>query len=111
MIPGGLKIWQSAIQFYNNIWRLPMITELFNRVSSVVQTGVLMRSDRLINFSTYSLSLKLADKIGYWDTDVIPEDYRLFFKAFYATKGKVEVEPIFYRLSATRPNQPPGGKQ
>lgn len=89
------KIWQSAIQFYNNIWRLPMITRAFNRVSSVVQTGLLMRRDRLINFSTYSLSLKLADKIGYWDTDVIPEDYRLFFKAFYATRGKVEVEPIF----------------
>jgi len=37
----------------------------------------------------------LVDKIGYWDTDVIPEDYRMFFKAFYATRGKTEVEPIF----------------
>jgi len=88
-------IWQSAIQFYNNIWKLPAITRAYNRVSSVVQTGILMRKDRLINFSTYSISLKLVDKIGYWDTDVIPEDYRMFFKAFYKTKGKVEVEPIF----------------
>ncbi len=89
------KIWQSAIQFYNNIWRLPLMSRAFNRMSSVVQTGILLRKDRLINFSTYSVSLKLIDKIGYWDTDVIPEDYRLFFKAFYKTKGKVEVEPIF----------------
>ena len=89
------RIWQSAIQFYNNIWRLPMITRAFNRVSSVVQTSVLLRRDRLINFSTYSVSLKLIDQIGYWDTDVIPEDYRLFFKAYFATQGKVEVEPIF----------------
>lgn len=89
------KIWQSAIQFYNNIWRLPMLTRAYNRVSSVVQTGVLMRHDRLINFSTYSISLKLVDKVNYWDIDVIPEDYRMFFKIFYATKGKVEVEPIF----------------
>ncbi len=89
------KIWQSAIQFYNNIWRLPLISRAFNRMSSVVQVGVLMRKDRLINFSTYSISLKLVDKIGYWDVDVIPEDYRMFFKAFYATRGKVEVEPIF----------------
>lgn len=89
------KIWQSAIQFYNNIWRLPMVTRAYNRVSSVVQTGVLMRHDRLMNFSTYSISLKLIDKIGYWDVDVIPEDYRLFFKIYYATRGKVEVEPIF----------------
>lgn len=89
------RLWQSAIQFYNNIWRLPFITRAYNRVSSVVQTSILLRKDRLINFSTYSLSLKLIDEIGYWDTDVIPEDYRLFFKAFYATGGKVEVEPIF----------------
>lgn len=89
------KIWQSAIQFYNNIWRLPAITRAYNRVSSVVQVGILMRRDRLINFSTYSISLKLVDKIGYWDTDVIPEDYHMFFKAFYATRGKTEVEAIF----------------
>lgn len=89
------KIWQSAIQFYNNIWKLPTITRVYNRISSVVQTGILMRKDRLMNFSTYSISLKLVDKIGYWDTDVIPEDYRMFFKAFYKTRGRVEVEPIF----------------
>ncbi|MCX6817000.1 MAG: glycosyltransferase family 2 protein [Candidatus Beckwithbacteria bacterium] len=89
------KIWQSAIQFYNNIWRLPAITRAYNRVSSVVQTGVLMRRDRLMNFSTYSISLKLVDKVGYWDVDVIPEDYRMFFKIFYAIRGKVEVDPIF----------------
>lgn len=89
------KIWQSAIQFYNNIWRLPMITRVYNRISSVVQTGVLMRHDRLMNFSTYSISLKLVDKVGYWDINVIPEDYRMFFKIFYATRGKVEVDPIF----------------
>jgi len=61
---------------------------------------ILMRSDRLVNFSTYSLSLKLVDAIGYWDTDVIPEDYRVFFKAYFATKGKVEVEPIYLPLMA-----------
>ncbi len=90
-----LRIWQSSIQFYNNIWKLPMVSRAYNRMSSVVQTGILLRKDRLINFSTYSISLKLVDKIGYWDVDVIPEDYRMFFKAFFATKGKVEVEPIF----------------
>jgi hypothetical protein len=89
------RLWQSAIQFYNNIWNLPSITRVFNRMSSVIQIGILLRKDRLINFSTYSTSLKLIEKIGYWDTDVIPEDYRLFFKAYYHTRGKIEVEPIF----------------
>jgi hypothetical protein len=42
----------------------------------------------------------MIDKIGYWDTDVIPEDYRIYFKAFFALEGRVEVEPIFLPSSA-----------
>ena len=41
--------------------------------------------------------------IGYWDTDVIPEDYRIFFKAFYKMEGKVFVEPIFLKTSMDAP--------
>jgi len=88
-------IWQAGIMFYNNIWKVPAPVRVLASAFSVYQLYVLMRPDSLINFSTYSTSLKLIDEIGYWDTDVIPEDYRLFFKAFFKTQGKLEVEPIF----------------
>jgi cellulose synthase/poly-beta-1,6-N-acetylglucosamine synthase-like glycosyltransferase len=89
------RIWQAGIMFYNNIWRVPAPVRVMAAVFSVFQMYVLMRPDSLMNFSTYSTSLKLVDRIGYWDTDVIPEDYRLFFKAYFATKGDLEVEPMF----------------
>ena len=94
------KIWQGAIVFYNNIERIPWPMRVFNRMSSVINMAQLSRPDRLINFSTYTLSLKLMDDIDYWDTDVIPEDYRIFFKTYFATKGEIEVEPIFISVSA-----------
>lgn len=94
------KFWQPAIVFYNNIWRIPAITRVVNTFSNVWQTGLLVRKDRLINFSNYTGSLKMIDEIDYWDTDVIPEDYRIFFKAFFKLEGKVEVEPIFLPSSA-----------
>jgi len=94
------KFWQPAIVFYNNIWRIPAPNRVINTFSNVWQTGMLMRRDRLVNFSNYSSSLQLIDQVGYWDTDVIPEDYRIFFKAFFATEGKIEVEPIFLPSSA-----------
>ncbi len=65
-----------------------------------MQLAIVMRRDRLINFSTYTASLKMIDGIGYWDTDVIPEDWRLFFKAFYTLQGRVSVEPIFLPIKA-----------
>jgi cellulose synthase/poly-beta-1,6-N-acetylglucosamine synthase-like glycosyltransferase len=89
------KIWQGNIVFYNNIWRVPSSIRVMASIFSVTQMYILMRKDRLINFSTYSTSLKHIHEVGYWDTDVIPEDYRLFFKSYFAKKGDFEVEPIF----------------
>lgn len=89
------RFWQPAIVFYNNIWRIPAPNRVINTFSNMWQTGLLMRRDRLVNFSNYSTTMVLMDKVGYWDADVIPEDYRVFFKTFFKTNGKVEVEPIF----------------
>jgi cellulose synthase/poly-beta-1,6-N-acetylglucosamine synthase-like glycosyltransferase len=94
------KVWQGGIVFYNNIWQVPAPIRVLASSFSVTQMYVLMRKDRLVNFSTYSTSLKHVDEIGYWDTDVIPEDYRFFFKSYFAKKGDFEVEPIFLPVYA-----------
>lgn len=93
------RFWQPAVVFYNNIWRIPAPIRALVTIWGVVHLYLLMRRDRLVNFSTYSMSLKLLRSLGYWDTNVIPEDYRIFFKAYFATKGKAEVEPIFLPAS------------
>ncbi len=97
------KVWQGGIVFYNNIWQVPAFVRVIASISSVNQLYILMRKDRLINFSTYSSTLKHVEEIGYWDTDVIPEDYRFFFKSYFAKKGKFEVEPIFLPIYADAP--------
>lgn len=93
-------IWQPAIMFYNNIWRVPAPIRVMASVFSINQIFILMRKDRLVNFSTYTISLKMVHDIGYWDTDVIPEDYRMFFKAYFALDGKVDVHPVFLPVYA-----------
>lgn len=97
------KIWQPAVLFYQNIWKLPAITRVFNTLASIYSLSQLPRKDRLINAQNYSLSFWLLDHIGYWDPDVIPEDYHIFFKSFYKTKGKTEVEAIYLPLFADAP--------
>lgn len=95
-----LRFWQPIILFYNNIWRVPAPIRVMNSLGSIWQTALNSRTDRLINCSMYSISLKLLDDVGYWDVDVIPEDWRIFFKSFFAKDGKVDVEPIFLPVSA-----------
>lgn len=97
------KIWQPAMLFYQNIWRLPALTRVLNAISSIWNLSQLPRKDRLINAQNYSLSFWLLDHVGYWDPDVIPEDYHIFFKAFYKTRGRVEVEAIYLPVFADAP--------
>ena len=86
--------------FYNNIWNLPAITRVPNTLASIWNLSQLPRIDRLINQQNYSLSYKLLDEVDYWDPDKIPEDWGIFFKAFYKKRGKVEVEAIYLPLFA-----------
>nr|MBI5455651.1 glycosyltransferase family 2 protein [Candidatus Levybacteria bacterium] len=97
------KFWQSANVNYNNFWHVPAPIRIISFFGSLWRTGLLVQKDRLVSNSTYSLSLKLLHEIGYWDTDVIPEDYRIFFKAFYKKQGNVFAEPIFLKTSMDAP--------
>lgn len=97
------KFWQSANVNYNNFWKVPAPIRVISFFGSLWRTGVLVQKDRLITNSTYSLSFQLLRRIGFWDTDVIPEDYRVFFKAFYKLSGSVWVEPIFLKTSMDAP--------
>ncbi len=95
-----LRFWQPIVLFYNNIWKIPAPIRVMSSFSSIWQTGLNSRTDRLVNYSIYSTSLALLDDVGYWDVDVIPEDYRIFFKSYFAKGGKVDVEPIFLPVYA-----------
>lgn len=94
------RFFQAAIMFYNNIWRVPAPIRVLSTLSSITNTASQATPDHLVNFSCYSTTLKMIDRIGYWDVDVIPEDYRIFYKSYFALDGKVSVEPLFLPIYA-----------
>ena len=98
------KFWQSAGVFYNNFWKIPAPVRVVSFFGSLWRIGVLVQGDRLVAHSTYSLSFRMLHEIGYWDVDVIPEDYRIFYKAFYMRRGNLWVEPIFLKTSMDSPH-------
>jgi cellulose synthase/poly-beta-1,6-N-acetylglucosamine synthase-like glycosyltransferase len=87
--------YQGSIMFYNNIWRIQLPYRFLNTLNSIFNLAILSQGRRLINFSTYSLSLATAKSISYWAVDVIPEDYHMFFKVYFAKGEKVATRPIF----------------
>lgn len=95
-----LRFWQPAVFFYNNFWRLPAIIRVPATFNTIWNAAILSRKDRLVSCQNYSLSFKLLDETGYWDPEIIPEDYHLFFKAYYKKRGRVEVESLYLPLYA-----------
>lgn len=87
--------YQGAILFYSNIWRIPLTSRVLNTLNSVLNLSQLSQNDKLINFSTYTLSLQTAVGAGYWGRDVIPEDYHLFFRVYFSRGSKVKTKSIF----------------
>lgn len=97
------RFFQSANVAYNNFWQVPSFIRIISFFGSLSRISLLVQDMKLIPNSVYTLSFKLLREIDFWDTDVIPEDYRIFFKAFFRSNGRVGVEPIFLETSLDAP--------
>ena len=89
----------APVLLYSNFWEVPLPIRLQATISSITRLASLARPDNLIQISTYSLSLPMLEKIGYWDTDIIPEDWHIFLQAFFALGDKVKTLPIYLVVS------------
>ncbi len=98
------RFWQSPIFWYNNIWKVPAFTRVVGILGNIIHVSDLQEPTRLFfNYSCYSTSFKMIHEVGYWDTDIIPEDWHIFLQCFFNFKGQVEVKPIFLPTSVDAP--------
>lgn len=86
--------YQAVIMFYSNIYRVPLFSRVLNTIGSIFSLSKITQPGRYINFSTYSLSIQTVKNVGFWGTDIIPEDYHLFFKVYFKFGDKVKMLPI-----------------
>jgi len=97
---GGVHIYQPAILFYANHWRLIAPLRALNSIYSLWELARMVPSHRLVTQSTYSLSWTATREVGYWDVDVIPEDSHMCFKVLFHYGKRVKVRPIFLPVYA-----------
>lgn len=90
------RFWQSPIFWHHNINDVPAPTRIIGTMGNVIHIANIQEPDGLFfNYSCYSSSYSLIDLAGYWDPDMIPEDWHIFLQSFFASGGKASVEPIF----------------
>lgn len=101
------RFWQSPIFWHHNINQVPGPIRVIGTLGNVIHIANIQEPDGVFfNYSCYSSSYALIDSAGYWDVDMIPEDWHIFLQTFFASGGKTSVEPIFLPTVVDAP----GGK-
>lgn len=91
--------FQPVPVYNNNIWEAPGITRVLETGSSFFQLIEATNPEKLVTFSSHSMSFKALVDVGYWPVDMISDDSAIFWKAFVHYDGKYRVIPMYTTLS------------
>ncbi len=92
----SLRFWQAPIRYHGNVWDISPLLRIVNAYSTAFELAYLAAPWWTpMPMSSYSLSLRLLDNSGYWDSDVIADEWHMFIKAFFARGGEVQLERVF----------------
>lgn len=89
----------APVLLYSNFWKLPFFVRIQATLSSILRLAFLSQKEKLIQISTYATSLWLLQKVDFWDVDIIPEDWHIFFQAFFEFGEKVKTIPLYTIVS------------
>lgn len=97
-----LRVWQAPIRHHGNVWDISPLLRIINAYASAFELAYLAaRWWMPMTMSSYALSLRLMHSVGYWDTDAMAEDWRMYLKAFFNANGEVKIVPVFLPFHAT----------
>ncbi|MBX3080451.1 MAG: hypothetical protein KF716_02385 [Anaerolineae bacterium] len=93
-------VWQSPIRYHSNIWSIHPALGLVQAYSAAWELAYMAAPWwHPLPISTYSLSMHLAEDVGFWDTDVIAEDVHMFIKCFFRRSAKLHLGRVYLPFS------------
>jgi len=91
--------FQPIPLYLNNIWEASAISRIFAFSSTFWFTINQERPEKLVTFSSHSMSFKALFEIDFKQTNVVSEDSRVFWQCLLKFDGDYRVKPIHYPVS------------
>jgi len=91
--------FQPVPLYINNIWQAPVISQVFSFSSTFWHTMNQERPEKIITFSSHSMSFKALVEVGFKQTNVVSDDSRIFWQCFLKFNGDYRVKPLYYPVS------------
>jgi len=91
--------FQPIPVYHNNIWHVPGFARVVETGSSFYQLIEATNPEKLVTFSSHSMSFKALVDVDYWPVDMISDDSAIFWKAYIHYDGQYRVIPMYVTLS------------
>ena len=91
--------FQPIPLFVNNIWQAPAISRVFSFSSSFWHAMNQERQEKLVTFSSHSMSFKALVDVNFKQTNVVSDDSRIFWQCFLKYDGDYRTQPLYYPIS------------
>jgi cellulose synthase/poly-beta-1,6-N-acetylglucosamine synthase-like glycosyltransferase len=91
--------YQPIPLFINNIFDAPALARVVSFSCTFWQMMNQARPERLTTFSSHSMPFKALTEIGFWTTDHVSEDSRIFWQFFMHYDGHWKVTPLNYPVA------------
>ncbi len=87
--------YQPIPMYTNNIWDAPGFARILDIGSTFFQLVEASNPERLVTFSSHSMSFAALVEVGYWPVDMISDDSAIFWKSLIHFRGDYRVVPMF----------------
>ncbi|NQT90459.1 MAG: glycosyltransferase family 2 protein [Candidatus Omnitrophica bacterium] len=91
--------FQPIPVYHNNIWQAPGFARVLDIGSSFFQLIESTNPEKLVTFSSHSMSFKALVDIDYWPVDMISDDSAIYWKALIHYDSHYRVVPMYVTLS------------
>lgn len=91
--------FQPVPLFNNNMWEVGALARVVAMSSTFWEMVQQERPERMATFSSHSVSFQALYEVGYWQTNMVSEDSRIFWNLLLANDGEYDVIPLSYPVS------------
>jgi len=91
--------FQPVPVFNNNMWEASTLSRVVAMSSTFWEMIQQERSERMATFSSHSVTFQALYEIGYWQTNMVSEDSRIYWNLFLANDGEYDVVPLSYPVA------------
>ncbi|KAI8909557.1 hypothetical protein EDD86DRAFT_190817 [Gorgonomyces haynaldii] len=98
-----ISFFVAPTLFDRNAHNVPAVVRVADMTWSAACMSVNYEESKIkMACSAYSLSFKLAEAVGFWDTDShsVAEDYHMSLKCYFATQGRLKSTTIYSPISS-----------